>query len=212
MFEASNDRGQTWGPQIRVNSQGGSAQQVGPWQIPIPAMNVDPNSGGIAIAWPDSRNGNQDILFAYSTDGGATWGTNHKINDDAGSTSQWMVDLAIDSTGKVHAAWEDGRTGAWNIFYANSTDRGATWTTNLRVSSEDTSARTTVRATISRSSRDPTITFTSSGRTAVAKTSTSTMRGTPAFRAPRSRLRRTPQDSRCKSTGLHTPVPPRKLS
>ncbi|HEX9567916.1 MAG TPA: sialidase family protein [Thermoplasmata archaeon] len=139
MFEASNDRGQTWGPQIRVNSQGGSAQQVGPWQIPIPAMNVDPNSGGIAIAWPDSRNGNQDILFAYSTDGGATWGTNHKINDDAGSTSQWMVDLAIDSTGKVHAAWEDGRTGAWNIFYANSTDRGATWTTNLRVSSEDTS-------------------------------------------------------------------------
>src|SRR5436309_14395083 len=139
MFEASHDRGQTWGPQIRVNSAGGSAQQVGPWQIPIPAMNVDPNSGGIAIAWPDARNGNQDILFAYSTDGGATWGTNHKINDDTGSTSQWMVDLAIDSTGKVHAAWEDGRTGAWNIFYANSTDRGATWTTNLRVSSEDTS-------------------------------------------------------------------------
>src|SRR5438093_730541 len=102
-------------------------------------MNVDPNSGGIAIAWPDVRNGNQDIFFAYSTDGGATWGTNHKINDDAGSTSQWMVDLAIDGTGKGHAAWEDGRTGGWNIFYANSTDRGATWTTNLRVSSEDTS-------------------------------------------------------------------------
>src|SRR5206468_237735 len=75
----------------------------------------------------------------FSTDNGATWGTNHKINDDAGSTSQWMVDLAIDGTGKVHAAWEDGRTGAWNIFYANSTDRGATWTTNLRVSSEGTS-------------------------------------------------------------------------
>src|SRR5206468_1654457 len=126
-------------PQIRVNSAGGSAQQVGPWQIPIPAMNVDPNSGGIAIAWPDVRNGNQDIFFAYSTDGGATWGTNHKINDDAGSTSQWMVDLAIDGTGKVHAAWEDGRTGGWNISYANTAARGATWTTNLRVSSEDTS-------------------------------------------------------------------------
>jgi len=138
MFEASHDRGQTWGPQIRVNTAGGSAQQVGPWQIPIPAMNVDPNSGGIAIAWPDVRNGNQDIFFAYSTDGGATWGTNHKINDDAGSTSQWMVDLAIDGSGKVHAAWEDGRTGAWNIFYANSTNHGQTWTTNVRVSSEDT--------------------------------------------------------------------------
>ena len=139
MFEASNDRGQTWGPQIRVNSQAGSAQQVGSWQIPIPAMNVDPASGGIAIAWPDNRTGNQDIMFAYSTNGGGTWGTNRKINDDAGSTSQWMVDLAIDGTGKIHAAWEDERTGGWNIFYSNSTDQGQSWSSYVRVSSEDTS-------------------------------------------------------------------------
>src|SRR2546427_11352183 len=52
MFEASHDRGQTWGPQIRVNSAGGSAQRVGPWQIPIPAMNVDPNYGGLRLRGP----------------------------------------------------------------------------------------------------------------------------------------------------------------
>jgi uncharacterized repeat protein (TIGR02543 family) len=138
MFESSTDRGQTWSSQIRVNDAPGSAQEVGAWQIPIPSMNVDPSSGGIAIAWPDNRNSNQDIFFAYSTDGGATWGSSHKINDDSGSAAQWMVDLAIDSTGRVHAAWEDGRNGALNIFYSNSTDHGLTWTTNLRVSSEDT--------------------------------------------------------------------------
>ena len=50
-----------------------------------------------------------------------------------------MVDLAIDGTGKIHAAWEDGRTGGWNIFYSNSTDQGQIWSSNVRVSSEDTS-------------------------------------------------------------------------
>ena len=138
MFEASSNRGQTWSPQVQVNDRIGSAAPVGAWQIPIPAMNVDRNSGAIYLAWPDHRNGNQDIYFANSTDGGKTFGTNHRVNDDSGVTSQWMVDLAVDSRGTVHAAWEDGRAGNWNIFYSNSTNGGATWAANLRVSSEDT--------------------------------------------------------------------------
>lgn len=138
MFIASTNRGTTWSTPVRVNSQSGSAQPVGNWQIPDPAMNVDPVTGEIYIAWPDVRNGNQDIYFANSTDGGQTWGTNHKINDDTGTSSQWMIDLAIDATGKVHAAWEDGRTGAWNIFYANSTDGGLTWTSNIKVTTAST--------------------------------------------------------------------------
>lgn len=138
MFEASNDRGQTWGAPVQVNSMSGSASQVGSWQIPIPSMNVDPNSGNIYIAWPDSRNGNQDIFIANSTNGGASFGANHRINDDSGSSSQYMVDLAVDGTGKVHAAWEDGREGAWNIYYANSTDGGNSWTPNIKVTTAST--------------------------------------------------------------------------
>jgi hypothetical protein len=49
-----------------------------------------------------------------------------------------MAALAVDRTGKVHAAWEDQRTGARNIFYSNSTDGGSTWLPNVRVSSADT--------------------------------------------------------------------------
>src|SRR3989449_7207226 len=138
MFESSSNRGQTWSPQVQVNDRIGSAAPVGAWQIPIPAMNVDRSSDAIYLAWPDQRNGNQDIYFANSTDGGKTFGTNHRINDDSGATSQWMVDLAVDRRGTVHAAWEDGRDGNSNIFYSNSTNGGATWATNVRVSSEDT--------------------------------------------------------------------------
>src|SRR5437867_4193083 len=102
-------------------------------------MSVDPVSSTIYIAWPDNRSGNLDIFAAASTDGGLTWSQNHRVNDDFGGATQYMVDLAVDGSGKVHAAWEDKRNGAWNIYYSNSTDKGQTWSPNLRISSQNTS-------------------------------------------------------------------------
>lgn len=138
MFDWSWDGGVTWHPDVRVNSVSGSAQQLGSWQIPIPAMNVDPSTGTIYIGWPDARNDHQDIYVASSTDGGRTWSTNVRVNDDKGTTTQYMVDLAIDGNGTVHAAWEDKRSGDWDIYYANSTDGGQSWTQNFAVSEEPT--------------------------------------------------------------------------
>ena len=31
----------------------------------------------------------------------------------------------------------DGRTGSWNVYYANSTDEGRTWSPNVRVTTAD---------------------------------------------------------------------------
>jgi uncharacterized repeat protein (TIGR02543 family) len=137
VFDWSTDGGVTWHPDVRVNSVSGSASGGG-WQIPLPAMNVDPASGVIYVAWPDSRNGNQDIYLASSDDGGQSWSENVRVNDDSSSTTQYMVDLAIDGDGTVHAAWEDKRSGDWDIYYANSTDGGQTWTQNFAVSEEPT--------------------------------------------------------------------------
>jgi len=138
MFDYSVDRGVTWHADVRVNDVPGSALAIGSWQIPIPAMVVDPSSGAIYVAWPDVRNGDEDIFVSRSSDRGTTWSPNIRINDDSGTTTQYMVDLAVDRTGKVHAAWEDQRTGAWNVFYSNSTNGGITWAPNVRVSSVDT--------------------------------------------------------------------------
>src|SRR5438094_436020 len=120
---SNTTNGQDWGTVHYIQGHGGL---------------VDKQTGAIYVSWADSRNGNPDIYFANSTDGGKTWGTNHRINDNTDSSQQYMVDLAVDSTGNVHAAWEDRRNGNWNIFYSNSTDGGQTWNTNVRVSSEDT--------------------------------------------------------------------------
>lgn len=136
-FDFSSDGGLMWHQDVRVNDVAGSASGSG-WQIPLPAMNVNQDTGAIYVAWPDVRNGNFDIYFSASTDGGQTWSANARINDDTGSATQYMVDLAIDSQGMIHSAWEDKRNGNWNIYYSNSSDGGQTWTANLRISSEDT--------------------------------------------------------------------------
>jgi hypothetical protein len=136
-FDRSADGGSTWGSDVRVNDQAGSAFGSG-WQIPLPAVAVDKAAGAIYVSWMDNRNGNFDIYASRSTDGGATWSANSRVNDDTGTAVQWMVDLAVDRRGTVHAAWEDKRNGSLNIFYSNSTDQGATWSPNVRISSENT--------------------------------------------------------------------------
>src|SRR3989440_35542 len=137
-FDWSGDGGITWNTDKRVNDVPGSATGAGTWQLAIPAMAVDPERGAMYIAWPDSRNGNLDIYAAASTDGGVTWSQNNRVNDDSGSSVQYMVDLAVDSRGTVHAAWEDKRNGSWNIYYSHSTDGGQTSAANVLISTENT--------------------------------------------------------------------------
>src|SRR5437879_4042873 len=138
-FDWSWDRGMTWHNDVRINSVPGSAIATGTWSLPMPAMGVDPNSGTLYNIWTDSRSGSKDIMIAASTNGGQSWGTNVRVNDVT-TGDQRMPDLAIDSAGTVHAAWLDDRTGNHNIFYSNSTNGGQTWSTNLKVTDEESSA------------------------------------------------------------------------
>lgn len=137
-FDWSWDRGNTWHTDVRVNSVSGSATGGG-WSLPMPAMNVDPNSGTLYNIWTDSRGGSMDIFVAASTNGGQSWGTNVRVNDVTTGV-QRMPDLAIDTAGTIHAAWIDDRTGNHNIFYANSTNGGQSWSANLKVTDEETSS------------------------------------------------------------------------
>jgi len=87
-------------------------------------------------AWADFRNYNWDIFLARSDDGGATWGTNVRVDDfpDLERLDE-RPSLAVDRRGPLHVVWTDlrAREADTNIFYARSDDRGASFTADRQL-------------------------------------------------------------------------------
>ncbi|UCG50806.1 MAG: T9SS type A sorting domain-containing protein [Candidatus Latescibacterota bacterium] len=80
-----------------------------------------------------------EIHFARSTDGGVTWSAPVRVNDDPSlSNWQWFGTMAVAPNGRIDAVWNDTRnTGQANLsqlYYAHSTDGGASWSVNQPVS------------------------------------------------------------------------------
>ncbi|TLZ66760.1 MAG: PKD domain-containing protein [Methanobacteriota archaeon] len=134
-FSKSMDGGRTWSSPFKVNNDIGAAAQL------EPSLFVDHNRA-IYVAWTDSRNGNQDIFFSKSTDGGLSFSANVRVNDIT-ANFQTQPDIAVDSTGLIHAVWTDGRnigsTGP-DIYYANSTDGGLSFNPSQRVNNDAVAA------------------------------------------------------------------------
>ncbi len=131
-FSKSSDRGATWTPNIIVNDDSGGATQ----QDPTIAVDV---AGTIYVAWTDFRNVNTapDIYATRSTNAGASFAANMKVNDDVGAATQWVPSLAANG-GKVEAIWADARTSgstSWDIYGSSSTD-GLTWSANMKVNDD----------------------------------------------------------------------------
>jgi hypothetical protein len=94
----------------------------------------------VHLAWVDFRNYNWDVFTAASTDGGATFGANVRIDDFPGvERINERPALALDRDGTVHAAWTDlrAREPDTNVFYSRSTDGGATFAPNARLDDAD---------------------------------------------------------------------------
>ena len=85
----------------------------------------------VFTAWYDVRNGDSDVFFAKSADGGATFGPNVRVNDDTGHSRQYKPSLGLDAAGTIYMIWRDDRRGHADIFFARSEDGGKTFTKNL---------------------------------------------------------------------------------
>jgi hypothetical protein len=95
---------------------------------------VDPFSGDVFIAWhAQAGGGDSNVYLAASQDAGASFGAPRRIDDDSQGLNQLNVSVALDPrSGEVYATWEDRRGGA-NVYFALSSDKGATWGANVDV-------------------------------------------------------------------------------
>jgi hypothetical protein len=80
------------------------------------------------------------MYFTRSTDSGTTWSSPLRINDDTlnNRRDQFHPWMTVDPQGTIHACWLDRRLDPANMmmdcYYTRSTDGGATWLRNERVS------------------------------------------------------------------------------
>jgi hypothetical protein len=111
----------------------------------FPVLAVDrsagPHRGRIYVVWNHFRHGTSlDISLSYSDDHGDTWSAPIRVNDDAigNGADQWFPWVVVDESGHVHVVFLDRRNDPDNFLYslylATSTDGGAAFGPNVRVS------------------------------------------------------------------------------
>src|SRR5437867_3051350 len=103
------------------------------------------SNGTVYLTWWDF--GSDNIFFDWSSDRGITWHTDVRVNSvpgsaqGAGSWSLPMPAMGVDpNSGTIYNIWTDSRGGGLDIMIAASTNGGQTWSTNLNVTDEESSA------------------------------------------------------------------------
>ena len=97
---------------------------------------------GVYIVWDDFGTGDANVLLTRSVDGGVTWSTPIQVND-VSAGQQFLPDIAS-SGGVIGVIWYDSRLGqlpngtitSLDVFYAQSTDGGASFSKSVRVTSQ----------------------------------------------------------------------------
>jgi hypothetical protein len=70
------------------------------------------------VAWYDYRDGNEEIYYKRSIDGGDTWGADTRLTNAAGGSYNPSVAVYGNN---VHVAWQDDRDGNYEIYYKKFT-------------------------------------------------------------------------------------------
>ena len=98
----------------------------------------------VATVLPSGFGTGTDVMFARSTNGGASFSAPHRINDDPVNHSKYHYfgTIGVAPNGRIDSVWLDTRNAANNtdsqLFYSYSTDGGVTWAPNVQVSNSFT--------------------------------------------------------------------------
>jgi hypothetical protein len=106
----------------------------------FPAMFVNPTNGEVYVTFNSNPSGvdESDVFFTRSADGGSTWSSAIRLNDDSTISDQFMPAMTVAPDGTIGVTWYDRRLDPRNekfdLYLGVSNDGGRTWFPNKRVS------------------------------------------------------------------------------
>ena len=100
----SRDGGDSWDPIVRLTDAPGPSQR--------PVVAVDGQE--VHVVWFDARDGNAEVYYKFSSDGGTTWGPDQRLTAADGDSVQPSIAVGPDA---LHVAWFDTRDGNPEIYY-----------------------------------------------------------------------------------------------
>jgi len=141
-FNKSTNLGATWGTPTQLLTLNMSSH-INSMRCThtFPSMCVAPD-GTIYVTVMDMLQGTGwDIAFIKSTNGGTTWSTPVRVNDDVGTPNADQFDnwMCVDQYNRPHVFWTDNRNYYSSdvydsdIYYSYSTNGGTTWAANERI-------------------------------------------------------------------------------
>ena len=122
-YMRSTDYGVTWEPQVRISHNTINTN------VKHPSLAVHDNV--VHVVWDDDRTGSREIYYRRSTDYGVNW--EPEIRFTYANYGVRFPSVAVwDNI--VHVVWGDARDDDWGeIYYKRSTDYGANWEPEVRL-------------------------------------------------------------------------------
>jgi len=122
-YKRSTDFGITWdSTDVRITKDSNASE----W----PSVAVSEST--VHLVWMDDRDmpGQHEIYYARSLSAGAAWERAVRLTSAAGLS--WYPSAAVQGP-VVHVVWCDTRDGDWEVYYKRSTNSGATWEPDVRL-------------------------------------------------------------------------------
>ncbi|MCK4233626.1 exo-alpha-sialidase, partial [candidate division WOR-3 bacterium] len=119
-YKRSADGGSSWSADTRLTSAPDSSTHA----------SVSVSGSLVSVVWYDFRDGNPEIYYKRSTDGGINWSTDTRLTND---THHSYCPLVSTSDTNVHVVWHDDRNGFSEIYYKRSTNGGSGWSADIRL-------------------------------------------------------------------------------
>ncbi len=127
-YKRSANNGTDWSVDTRLTTDNAVSQ--------FPSIAAEGSS--VHVVWQDNRDGNREIYYKRSLDGGTTWGQDVRLTN-AAQESVYPSIAVRDSN--VYIVWKDQRDGNEEIYYKCSTDNGTTWRSDTNLTSDAGSSK-----------------------------------------------------------------------